>query len=157
MSARLAVAMSIAFLAFGAGWAVNGWRLGEQIAMEREAIARDAAAAATTAMNKAAYWQRVAGELDEQYTQDIRHAHAEIERLRDSVAAGRQRLQLRAECPARVPAEAGATGVDDAAGPRLTDAAERDYWRLRERIETATGQIDALQQYIRAVCLSEGP
>jgi prophage endopeptidase len=43
--------------------------------------------------------------------------------------------------------------MDDATGPRLTDAAERDYFTLRERIETITKQLTGLQQYVREQCL----
>ncbi|ORJ47583.1 hypothetical protein B2M27_25385 [Kluyvera intermedia] len=35
---------------------------------------------------------------------------------------------------------------------RLTDAAERDYFILRERIETVTKQLTGLQQYVREQC-----
>ncbi len=36
---------------------------------------------------------------------------------------------------------------------RLTDAAERDYFTLRERIETITKQLTGLQAYVREQCL----
>ncbi len=41
----------------------------------------------------------------------------------------------------------------DAFGPRLTDSAERDYFTLRERITTITGQVSYLQEYISKQCL----
>ncbi len=41
----------------------------------------------------------------------------------------------------------------DASGPRLTDSAERDYFTLRGRITTITGQVSYLQEYIRTQCL----
>lgn len=66
-------------------------------------------------------------------------------------AAGRKRLQISARCPAN--GAASATSVDDAASPRLTDAAERDYFTLRERIETVTKQLTGLQDYVRTQCL----
>ncbi|MEQ5055487.1 lysis system i-spanin subunit Rz, partial [Klebsiella michiganensis] len=37
--------------------------------------------------------------------------------------------------------------------PRLNDSAERDYFTLRERIVTITGQVNYLQDYIRTQCL----
>jgi prophage endopeptidase len=67
------------------------------------------------------------------------------------VAAGRKRLRVNAKCPAN--GTASAPGLDDATGPRLTDAAERDYFTLRERIETITKQLTGLQQYVREQCL----
>ncbi|EHI3363250.1 hypothetical protein J9N25_002234 [Salmonella enterica] len=46
-----------------------------------------------------------------------------------------------------------ATGVDDADSARLTDSAQRDYWSLRERIETSNKMILGLQEYINTQCL----
>ena len=46
-----------------------------------------------------------------------------------------------------------AGGMGDASGPRLTDSAERDYFTLRGRIITITGQVSYLQEYIRTQCL----
>ncbi|ELY5887887.1 lysis protein [Cronobacter sakazakii] len=67
------------------------------------------------------------------------------------VAAGRKRLQLNATCPANgAPAT---TRVDDGACPRLTNTAERDYFTLRQRIETVTKQLTGLQAYVREQCL----
>ncbi|ERM09608.1 endopeptidase [Pantoea agglomerans Tx10] len=43
--------------------------------------------------------------------------------------------------------------MDDATSARLTDAAQRDYFTLRERIEVAGKQIAGLQQYIKEKCL----
>ncbi|EKM7177703.1 lysis protein [Cronobacter sakazakii] len=67
------------------------------------------------------------------------------------VAAGRKRLQLNATCPAN--GAPGTTRVDDGASPRLTDASERDYWRLRNRIEIVTSQLTGLQTYVREQCI----
>ncbi|EPR2301250.1 lysis system i-spanin subunit Rz, partial [Yersinia enterocolitica] len=44
--------------------------------------------------------------------------------------------------------------VPDDASARLTNAAERDYLSLRERIGIATTQIAGLQSYIRTQCLN---
>ncbi|EPU4038762.1 lysis protein, partial [Escherichia coli] len=76
---------------------------------------------------------------------------ATIDQLERDVAAGKRRLQLNATCPAN--GTASATGLDDATGPRLTDAAERDYFTLRERIETITSQLTGLQAYVREQCI----
>ncbi len=52
---------------------------------------------------------------------------SENEALRDDVAAGRRRLHIRSICPS--PREATtASGVDNAAPPRLADIAEQDYF-----------------------------
>ena len=49
----------------------------------------------------------------------------------DDVAAGRRGLHIKAVYCQSV-REATASGVDNAASPRLADTAERDYFTLRE-------------------------
>ena len=51
--------------------------------------------------------------------------------LCDDVAAGRRRLHIKAVCQS-VREATTASGVDNAASPRLADTAERDYFTLRE-------------------------
>ena len=92
--------------------------------------------------------QRAVAAIDENRTQELNDAKNQIDTLQRAVDAGARKLQLAATCPTT-----GTSGVADATGPRLTDAAERDYFRLRERIETARSQIAGLQDYIRQVCL----
>ncbi|WP_284973192.1 lysis protein [Atlantibacter hermannii] len=94
--------------------------------------------------------QRDVASLDAKYTRELADAKETIERLHSDVIAGRKRLQLNATCKSN---STGPTGMDDAAGPRLTDAAERDYFTLRERIETVTKQLTGLQEYVRTQCL----
>lgn len=93
--------------------------------------------------------QRAVAAIDEHRTQELNDAKNQIDALQRAVDAGARKLQLAATCPTT-----GPTGVADAASPRLTDSAERDYFRLRERIETARSQIAGLQDYIRNVCLT---
>ncbi|VVT52695.1 Rz endopeptidase from lambdoid phage [Kosakonia radicincitans] len=95
--------------------------------------------------------QRDVAALDAKYTGELANAQATIDQLERDVAAGKRRLRLNATCPKNGKASAG--GVGDATSPRLTDAAERDYWRLRAGIETITGQVNYLQDYIRQQCL----
>ncbi|WP_129544337.1 lysis protein [Serratia sp. 1D1416] len=94
--------------------------------------------------------QRAVAAIDEHRTQELNDAKNQIDDLQRLVAAGARKLQLAATCTTT-----GAAGVANAASPRLTDAAERDYFRLRERIETARSQIAGLQDYIRNVCLAK--
>ncbi|KAA5938651.1 lysis protein [Pantoea sp. Bo_2] len=92
--------------------------------------------------------------LDKTHTEALASAQHQINDLQRDVDAGRQRLQLHADCPA-VPAgkSSGTARMADAARARLTDAARRDYFTLRQRIETARQQITGLQDYIRQQCL----
>ena len=57
------------------------------------------------------------------------------------VAAGRRRLHIKAVCQS-VREATTASGVDNAASPRLADTAERDYFTLRERLITMQKQLE---------------
>lgn len=94
--------------------------------------------------------QRDVAALDAKYTQELADAQENINQLERDVANGRKRLQLNATCKGN---SSGATGMDDASSPRLTDSAERDYFTLRQRIETVTKQLTGLQEYVRTQCL----
>ncbi|ARS97898.1 lysis protein [Klebsiella pneumoniae] len=99
--------------------------------------------------------QRDIAALDAKYTGELADAKATIDQLERDVASGKRRLQLNATCPKnRSSSPASSTGVDDADRPGLTDSAQRDYFTLRSRIETAGKQIAGLQQYIREQCLN---
>ncbi|PXW19003.1 lysis protein [Pantoea sp. JKS000250] len=96
--------------------------------------------------------QRDVAALDEKYTKELADAKATIDQLHDDVATGKRRLQLNATCQRQ--SATGTTSMDDAASARLTDAAQRDYFTLRERIEVAGKQIAGLQEYIKEQCLN---
>ncbi|NIG81600.1 lysis protein [Klebsiella sp. Ap-873] len=97
--------------------------------------------------------QQAIAELDAHYSEELTHARLTIENLQRDVAAGTKRLHVNATCQA-VPGSTAASWLDDAAAPGLTDAAQRDYFRLRERIETSNKQLAGLQEYIRNQCLN---
>ena len=70
--------------------------------------------------------QRDVAAPDAKYTKELADAKAENDALRDDAAAGRRRLHIKAsvsQCEATT-----ASGVDNAASPRLADTAERDYF-----------------------------
>ena len=78
--------------------------------------------------------QRDVAALDAKYTKELADAKAENDALRDDAAAGRRRLHQKqsvSQCEAIT-----ASGVDNAASPRLADTAERDYFSPRERLIT---------------------
>ncbi|QZN97794.1 lysis protein [Symbiopectobacterium purcellii] len=92
--------------------------------------------------------QRDVAALDAKYTGELADAKSKLADLQRCVAAGKCGLRV------NVVKQATATpGVDDAASARLTDTATRDYFTLRERIETITKQLTGLQQYVREQCL----
>ena len=76
-----------------------------------------------------------------QNTKELADAKAENDALRDDVAAGRRRLHIKAICQS-VREATTASGVDNAASPRLADTAERDYFTLRERLITMQKQLE---------------
>ena len=63
--------------------------------------------------------QRDVAALDAKYTEELADAKAENDALRDDVAAGRRRLHIKAVCQSV--REATASGVDNAASPRLLE------------------------------------
>jgi len=145
------------------GAAVNGWRMSSKIksaeaehASQITDIVRVAAAAAGEALARQQRAQSELSQIDQQYTQELTNARAEADRLRDDVADSQRQLRVQATCPDtsgdRVRGATTSTSMDDAARPRLTDTAQRDYWRLRDRIATITAQVNGLQAYIRTAC-----
>ncbi|EPC8349450.1 lysis protein [Escherichia coli] len=99
--------------------------------------------------------QRDVAALDARYTKELADARAENETLRADVAAGRKRLQINATCSGAVREATAASGVDNATAPRLADAAEQDYFTLRERLMTMQKQLEGAQEYIRAQCIKQ--
>jgi len=95
--------------------------------------------------------QRDVAALDAKYTGELQDAKATIDQLERDVASGKRRLQLNARCTTN--GATNTTSMDDGTGPRLTDSAERNYFTLRERIETVTKQLTGLQVYVRKQCL----
>ncbi|WP_264082017.1 lysis protein [Serratia symbiotica] len=88
--------------------------------------------------------------IEENRSRELTNAKNKIDDLQRDVDDGRRRLRLHASC-----SSAGPSGMADAAAARLTDAAQRDYFTLRTRIETANIQIAGLQDYIRDICLAQ--
>ena len=106
---------------------------------------------ATATINDMQVRQRDVAALDAKYTGELQDAKATIDQLERDVASGKRRLQLNARCTTN--GATSTTSLDDGAGPRLTDSAERDYFTLRERIATVTKQLTGLQEYVREQCL----
>ena len=95
--------------------------------------------------------QRDVAALDEKYTKELADAKKQLDDLQRCVSSGKCGLHVNAKCPTN--GAASATGVDDATSPRLTESAQRDYFTLRERIETSGKMIAGLQEYIRQQCV----
>ncbi|HGP0847033.1 TPA: lysis protein [Yersinia enterocolitica] len=125
-----------------------------------QSLNRDVAELATVAKQQQATLDQIETQrqavaaIDIKYTKELADAKSENERLRADIASGTKRLQLNATCTKPVPKTTGPASVPDDASARLTNAAERDYLSLRERIGIATTQIAGLQSYIRTQCLN---
>lgn len=96
--------------------------------------------------------QRDVAVLDAKYTKELADAKSQLDDLQRCVSSGKCGLRVNAKCPANGATATG--GVGDASGPRLADSAQRDYFTLRERIVTITGQVNYLQNYIKEQCLN---
>ncbi|WP_347003941.1 lysis protein [Enterobacter roggenkampii] len=132
-------------------WAINHYRNNAITYKGQRDKATENLNLANTTIKDMQIRQRDTAALDAKYTGELADAKATIDQLERDVASGKRRLQLNARCSAN--GTASPPGVDDAASPRLTDAAERDYFTLRERIETVTKQLTGLQAYVREQCL----
>ena len=132
-------------------WAVNHYRdnvITYKAQRDKNARELKLANAAITDMQMR---QRDVAALDAKYTKELADAKAENDALRDDVAAGR-RLPKTAVCQSVREASHHASGVDNAASPRLADTAERDYFTLRERLITMQKQLEGTQKYINEQC-----
>ncbi|WP_429865071.1 lysis protein [Enterobacter roggenkampii] len=140
----------IACIIVSLGWAVNHYRDNAIDYKKQRDSAVNEAALAKAAIADMQKRQRDVATLDAKYTQELADAQETINQLERDVATGKRRLQLNATCKGN---STGTSGMDDASSPRLTDSAERDYFTLRQRIETVTRQLTGLQEYVRTQCL----
>ncbi len=62
-------------------------------------------------------------------------------------------LRINANCPGSLRKAPITSGVGNATGPRLAEAAERDYFILRERLMAMQKQLEGAQEYIRTQCI----
>ncbi|QLX45348.1 lysis protein [Escherichia coli] len=133
-------------------WAVNHYR-DNAIAYkeQRDKNARELKLANST-ITDMQLRQRDVAALDAKYNGELADAKATIDQLERDVASGKRRLQINASCTG-MRKTTGSSSMDDATSPRLSESAERDYFILRERIETVTKQLTGLQEYIKGVCL----
>ncbi|EPB6911831.1 lysis system i-spanin subunit Rz [Pseudomonas aeruginosa] len=100
---------------------------------------------------------QVAGELlaardafDLKHTQELNDERNANERLRAAVDAGRQRLHVKATCPAPVPTDAGTAGLAAAGAAELDRAARQDYYALRDELRLTRRMVLAWQDYGRS-------
>lgn len=142
--ATLIICAVVAAILFGLCWAVYHYRANAILYKEQ----RDKSLATIVDMQNR---QRDAAALDAKYTGELADAKRTIEDLQRDVATGKRRLQLNATCSKGNSTTTGSVG--NASTARPTESAERNYFTLRQRIETVTGQVNYLQDYIKQQCL----
>ncbi|HBU6577894.1 TPA: lysis protein [Klebsiella oxytoca] len=152
MSRAAEIACAVVIVALSTmGWLANHYH-GKYLQEQKRAdTAEQSLKLANATITDMQVRQREVAALDAKYTGELADAKATIDQLERDVASGKRRLQLNARCTANGATTTG--GLGDASGPRLTDSAERDYFTLRGRITTITGQVSYLQEYIRTQCL----
>ncbi|EFM3788035.1 bacteriophage lysis family protein [Escherichia coli MP021561.2] len=133
-------------------WAINHYRDNAINYKEQRDKATEKLSLANSTIKDMQTRQRDVAALDAKYIKELADAKSQLEDLQRCVSTGKCGLHVNARCPAN--GTAGASGVGDASGPRLTDSAERDYFTLRERIVTVTKQVGYLQDYIKEQCLN---
>jgi prophage endopeptidase len=132
-------------------WAINHYRDNAINYKEQRDKATEKLSLANSTIKDMQTRQRDVAALDAKYIKELADAKSQLEDLQRCVSTDKCGLYVNARCPAN--GTAGASGVGDASGPRLTDSAERDYFTLRERIVTVTKQVGYLQDYIKEQCL----
>ncbi|WP_054506187.1 lysis system i-spanin subunit Rz [Achromobacter xylosoxidans] len=147
-------------LVFGAAaWTAQGWRYGEQLAVQRAARAEQVADGQRQAREILAQRHAAVADINERNARaewaaygGLRNAQIQDEGLRADVDAGRQRLHVRAACPAAgggVSETGAAAGVDHGARAELDPAARSDYFALRAGLQRLTAQLEACQARLR--------
>ena len=102
---------------------------------------------------------RISGEMlaardaiDQQRTQELNDEKDKNLRLQRDVDAGRQRLLVKATCPAAVPTDSGTGRVADAGTAELAADARSDYFTLRNQLALTRSMVLGLQDHILKVC-----
>lgn len=136
----------------GIAWSANHYYGKYQAERKRAEDAEHSLSTANATITDMQTRQRDVAALDAKYTRELADAQNTISNLRRDVDSGAKRLRVSATC-GNVRKTSSATGMDAAATARPTDSAQRDYFTLRERIETSRKMIAGLQEYINTQCL----
>lgn len=146
MTRAIIIALILA-ATFGAGWSVNGWRLGqahEQERLQASEQAREALRLMTVSRDALAGALRASDDI---HATKLQEAQNETNRLRDRVSVGDQRLRVAVRCPAAAELS-GATpsaGLGAATSAELDSSARSDYFALRDGIIRTEATLAACQ------------
>ena len=158
LNLRLAATGVALALAFGAGWAVQGWRKDVQLQEQRTQYAQklqDIAEKTTAALTAVREHERLTtihlAETDQQKTEEINAAKSETNRLRRCIAAGTCGVRLISTAGAassRGAADAAAPGMDNEAAAIHGDLQQR-VLDLRDAIVEDSAALEYLQEYAK--------
>lgn len=143
--------------AFAAGWVAHGWRSDAALAQLRQdhaGVLADIATKTRAAADAVRAYERQAGlalaAADKKHTEDLNHAKAETQRLRDCVRAGTCGVRIVTRYVGQPVgdggADAGAGGVGDDAITLDAGVSER-VLDLRDAIAEDAAKLGYLQQY----------
>jgi prophage endopeptidase len=121
------------------------------------AIGNAAAAQARTALLKQQENERARDRIDQQATSKRDQLNAENDALRRSVADGTRRLRIAGRCRASgsdMSHTSSAASVGDAGTVELDSTAGQRVLDLRSSIIADQAALNALQRYVREVCLA---
>ncbi|WP_258231337.1 lysis protein [Achromobacter pulmonis] len=154
-----AAALAGGLIAGATAWTAQGWRYGADIAAMRADESNRVAEAQRQAREILQRRYAEVGQINERNARaewaaygGLRSAQIEDDGLRADVDAGRQRLHVRAACPAAsggVPETGTSASVDHGARAELDPAARSDYFALRAGIRRLTAQLEACQARLR--------
>lgn len=118
---------AVVLVAFLAAWYVQGLRWDKDVASIRES-ASDAKSKAVGAINSQLIQSRADTEsIRATYLSEKEKANREIDDLERRVTAGPERLYIKANCPAGVPATGADAGRADTGAAELSSASTADY------------------------------
>lgn len=155
-------------IAASAGWAANGWRMGEQLAEQRtehvDQLRLTAEANAAVILQQQAEHQVLVDrevELDTKHTKELSNALTENRRLEGLYsAADRERRGLRIEVilarnDVKVSAITSSSSVGDAATLELSREAGRAVWDIRRGMIEDRKKLEYLQERAKAVGIKD--
>lgn len=148
---KIILALSALSLAAFAGWRIDSLK------SDRESLTgKLARSEANLSASEQSRWKEHASALRIYNREQTRIQELEDEKNRLARLAADDSIGLRisADCPG-LPEDSASAGGSDAAAPRLSDSARRDYFTLRSRIAEAVSQIEGLQKYVREECLAQ--
>lgn len=149
---------------FAAGWASNGWRMGEQLAVAEKThsdtlgeIARAAARQVSDQLDARVELEKQLADLDSTKHKELTDAQDENEQLRQLYSGAdsdRKRLRIEARIAAAdlvVSKTTGSSGLGDGASVELSERAGSAVWDIRAGMIRDQKKLEYLQGYVRTL------